>query len=246
MLPEIEFCAGRLTSKTTDFQSADGGASPTPALHSSPKVAQIRLDEANSLLARYHYLGPVRTATICFGSGEGATVWGVMRSPGWFKKLREAGFNSLELIRMVGIDGHKWATSSLLSHSVRQIFRTSSFDALVTYADRQAKHTGNVYLAANWNRLPQDAQPDGFIWRLDGKIVSRRRFFNEFGTSKIQTVKDKYGGRLTTELDMPKRRFYYLKNRNLEAKFLSASIKKVTWGAARTRIFQETGKVERR
>jgi hypothetical protein len=192
----------------------------------------VSLELANRLLSKYHYLGPVRSATAIFGHAEGVTVWGVLRSRALHSSLRLADFSPVELIRMVGVPGHRWAMSSLMAVSLR--FLRSRFDCFITYADRQAGHTGKVYLAANWKAFPEDAQPDGYVWRLDGAIVSRKRFFSELGTSQISQVKKKYGYRLSLEPDVPKRRFFYLLERNRETQFLAAAKKKKTWGARRT------------
>lgn len=237
----MKLCAGSLNIKTSTFQVDDSGASPTPALQKSPLVSQVSLAHSNSLLKSYHYLGPVRTASCCFGHDEGVTVWGVMRSRIWAQRLKAAGFRPLELIRMVGKENHTWATSSLLSHSVRQLFKLGLADCLVTYADRKAGHSGKVYLAANWQRAQQDSQPDGFVWRLDGKIVSRKRFYAELGTSSIDAVKVAYGDRISLEPDVPKLRFFYLQESTRLAEFQAATTKVKTWGLRRTTEHERRG-----
>lgn len=206
-------------------------------LISCPAVEKIGKARANDLLSKYHYLGAVRTASLWLGHDEGCTVWGVMRSRIWHQRLVTAGFNPIELIRMVGVEDHSWATSSMLAKSGRVLLTETSHDVLVTYADPMQMHKGGVYLAANWKRLPQDAQPDGYVWRLDGQVVSRKRFFAELGTSAIDRVREVYGDRVTLELDVPKRRFYWLKDSRRDADFLEASEKVKTWGKARTADF---------
>lgn len=232
----MKICAGSLIGERAAHQPSGGGSNPTPALQKSPHVCRIPLAQANELL-RFHYLGPVRTATVCFGHAEGATVWGVLRSRLWDIRLREAGFKTLELIRMVGMPKHGWATSSLLSYSVREIFKLGISDCLVTYADRMQGHSGKVYLAANWKPCEEDGQPDGYVWRLDGEIVSRKRFFGEFGTQKISVVRAHYGDRLTLERDVPKLRFFRLHDPSLESQFHLATKKRKTWGKSRLAEF---------
>ena len=219
-------------------QSTDSGSNPTPPLQKTPTVRILGLKEANVLLAKHHYLGPVRTATLCFGHDEGCTVWGTLRSRGLDSALRIFGFRSLELIRMVGVPSHLWATSSLLSVSSKLVFKQTEFDVLVTYADKEQGHDGATYLASNWIRI-QDAQPDGFTWYLDGKRVSRKKFFNEFGSSSWEIVQAAYGDRVKRELDIPKSRFILPKNRNKTDELLHACLKKKTWGINRTNAFFE-------
>ena len=225
-------------------QPEEGGSIPTSPLQKSPRVTPISLREAN-LLLRFHYLGPVKSAIVCFGHDEGCTVWGVPRSRIVHDKMRAANFELIELIRMVGIPAHKWATSSLLSHSARCLFATTKFDAAVTYSDREANHTGATYLAANWLQT-EDAQPDGYTWFFDGKLVSRKRFYKELGSSSLALVRQKYGDRLKTVPDVPKKRFILLKDlgRTDEARTTLKKIK--TWGKARTeklRVSRETNNV---
>jgi len=198
----------------------------------SPEVKVVSKNDANYLLDKYHYLGGIRTCSECLGHEEGCTVWGVLRSRAWDKRLKEKGFNPIELIRMVGVEGKHWATSSLLAKSVKLL--KEKYDIFVTYADPMQQHTGNTYLAANWERLPQDAQPDGYLWRLDGAICSRKRFFAELGTSAISVVKQHYGDRITIEKDVPKRRFFFIKEKRKIPIFLEASQKVKTWGKTRT------------
>ena len=217
-------------------QTAGGGSIPTPSLQKSPRVKIISLKKANELL-KHHYLGAVRTAQLCFGHEEGCTVWGVPRSISVQKRMRDAGFEPIELVRMVGIPGHLWATSSLLAHSMRLLFKTSNFDSAITYADREVGHTGNTYLAANWLQV-EDAQPDGSTWWLDGKRVSRKRFFNEFGTTKYEIVKTKYGKRLVVTPDIPKKRFIFLKEWTRVDAAQKALKKEKTWGAKRLLEFE--------
>ena len=221
-------------------QPGEGGSSPTSPLQKSPRVERISLAAANTLL-RHHYLGPVKSATVCFGHSEGCTVWGVPRSRAVHAKMRNAAFTLIELIRMVGVPGHKWATSSLLSHSIRCLFSSTTFDSAITYADREVFHTGAVYLAANWLPL-EDAQPDGFLWRLDGLRVSRQRFYKSLGSSSLALVKERYGSRLVVIPDVPKKRFLLLKDRarTEEAKVVLKKVK--TWGAARLKSHERSSR----
>lgn len=220
-----------------DNQSSSGGSSPTTALLKTPQVGRIHLTDANVMLFNHHYLGPVKTASFCYGHLEGCTVWGVLRSAAVHKRLREAGFNPIELIRMVGVPEHDWAMSSLLSHSLKLLFQSTTFDCAITYADRQAGHSGATYRAANWIQI-QDAQPDGFTWLLDGKRVSRKRFYGELGTSNVEAVRKVYGDRIELVPDVPKRRFIRLRDPSRLDNAIVALSKRKTWGAKRIREFE--------
>lgn len=224
-----------LKPKAPDQLQVESGASApicSARFVRCPKVDVITKERANEMLDKWHYLGALRTSIISLGFDGGCTVWGVLRSRAWHKSLIQNGFAPLELIRMVGEPDHKWATSSLLANSAKLIFSLTNYDSLVTYADPMQGHSGSVYRATNWNEIER-AQPDGYVWRLDGKIVSRKRFYAEFGTSSISVVRQHYGDRLTMERDIPKHRFFFLKRKSLTDSFKESSRKKKTWGAAR-------------
>jgi len=230
-------CGGRPEAGQASNQMQDSGSIPTSPLQKSPHVDMISLEKANTLL-QHHYLGPVRTATLCCGHDEGCTVWGVLRSRAIHARLRDLGFEPIELIRMVGIPNHKWATSSLLSHSLKVMFEQTTFDLAITYSDREVGHTGATYKASNWLQI-EDAQPDGFLWVLDGKRVSRKTFYAELGTSNIEAVKKVYGDRLLLVPDVPKKRFIFLKNWIRLESALTGLKKKKTWGKNRIKKWEK-------
>jgi hypothetical protein len=168
-------------------------------------VREMSTAEANALLAKWHYLGPVRGIISAFGHNEGCLVFTNPRS-----RLYEAKMSPLrviELARMVGSPHHRWAMSSLMAVAMRFI-RGQRWDWCVTYADPQAGHTGAVYRAANWvdaGLIGKDGHPLFFV---DGQRMSPRTLYDRHGTQSVPYLRRVYGERLITRPKPLKRRFH--------------------------------------
>lgn len=81
-----------------------------------------------------------------------------------------------ELTRLWAPDGHR---PNLLTEAISravQAFRALNVaDALISYADPNASHSGGVYKAASWTQLGQSEE--GRAYRdASGQIISRRKF----------------------------------------------------------------------
>lgn len=128
-----------------------------PALWPNPDGFSLgSLTEANALLARYHYLGPIAWAriVICqWAGGEvvGAQVWRLPTA----RHLPSDG-SWLELSRWVLTPaGGRNAGSRMHRAAVRIIRqRSPEVTTLVSYSDRSAGHTGSLYRACNWQWRP--------------------------------------------------------------------------------------------
>ena len=155
----------RMTSAVTAssdalaVQASEGGSQPTSPLHLWPESDGFHvgtLVEANDLLVRRHYLGPIEWARFVICQWVDGQVVGAMvfRSPTtrhlpsdgtWFELVRwcltpEGGQNA-------GSRMHKVAVAELRR-------RFPSVTTLVSYSDRSAGHTGALYRASNWQWRP--------------------------------------------------------------------------------------------
>jgi hypothetical protein len=169
----------------------------------SPEVSSLTAIEANTLLTRWHYLGPVRGVIAAFGHDEGCLVFTNLRS----RVLESRHPKSIELARMVGVDNHTWAMSSLMSKVMKEV-RLLGYTRCYTYSDPLAGHNGMVYLAAGWvddGVISKDGHPLLFI---DGKRISPRTLYDRHGTQSVPFLRGLYGERLRTEPKPLKHRFY--------------------------------------
>ena len=81
-----------------------------------------------------------------------------------------------ELTRLWAPDGHrKNLLTEAISFAVREFHKLSVADALVSYADPNAGHSGGIYKAASWVQLGQSEEARAYR-DAAGQIVSRRKF----------------------------------------------------------------------
>lgn len=113
--------------------------------------------EANLLLARHHYLGPLKSggALTVIGARDGALVAAMVWKMPTNRHLPADG-TWLELARWCLTPGagenagsrmHKWACRLIRSHMNR-------VTTLISYSDPSQGHTGSLYRACNWEWAP--------------------------------------------------------------------------------------------
>lgn len=114
------------------------------------------VDEANDLLRRRHYLGPIdwgRLVICQWASGEvvGAMVWKLPTS----RRLPSDG-TWMELSRWcLTPEGGQYAGSRMHRAAVRELkLRFPALTTLVSYSDPSVGHTGSLYKACNWRWAP--------------------------------------------------------------------------------------------
>lgn len=113
--------------------------------------------EANDLLARHHYLGPLRSGgkAIIIGTRYGDPVAAMIWKHPTSRRLPAFG-TWLELSRWcltpsagenAGSRMHKWSTRLIREH-------LPNVTTLVSYSDPAHGHTGALYRACNWQWAP--------------------------------------------------------------------------------------------
>jgi hypothetical protein len=149
------------------------------------------------MLEKWHYLGSVIGIIFSVGHEEGCCVFTNCRSRNYEKNHPGV----IELSRMVGMPGHKWAMSSLMAQAVREC-RNRGYKEIITYADPWNKNTGAVYLAAGWKRIGETGKDT--VYMLDGERIARRTLYDRHGTQSRVEMKGIYGDRLQFEDAPPK------------------------------------------
>ncbi len=191
-----------LTVEYPPPQVGNGGSTPTSPLQHTPTVRLLTHSQANLMLDRWHYLGPVRGILMAYGHNEGCLVFTNCRS----RVYEAANPGTIELARMVGKPDHHWAMSSLMSVCFRFI-RRQGYKRIITYADPNAGHSGKVYLAANFTNDGWHSPGGHPEFYIDGKRISPRSLYDRHGTSSVGVMRNLYGGRLQTRTMVPKQRF---------------------------------------
>lgn len=147
------------SSDAPGIQPGEGGSQPTLPLHLWPEPDGFHvgsLVEANDLLARRHYLGPVEWARFVLCQWAGGAVVGAMvfRLP----TSRRLPFDGtwLELARWCltpeGGPNAGSRMSKVATVELRRRFPEAT--TLVSYSDPSAGHTGRLYRACNWRWRP--------------------------------------------------------------------------------------------
>ena len=81
-----------------------------------------------------------------------------------------------ELTRLWAADGHrKNLLPEAISFAVSKFRALGVADAIISYADPNAGHSGGIYKAASWVALGQSEEARAYR-DAEGKIVSRRAF----------------------------------------------------------------------
>lgn len=196
-------------------------------LQKSPQIRPLSPEEANVMLSRWHYLGAVGFIIHAWGHEEGCCVFGRPRGRQYEKTHKDQGIDIIELIRMVGKPGHKWAMSSLMSQCMKALRNLNLYDKCVTYSDPVAGHNGMTYRAAGWifdgeispderiYTIKEEAAQEPFFEDLAKEKVHPRTAFARYGTSSRTKVKELLGDRceLGEVTDEAKSRFYKLLKR---------------------------------
>lgn len=170
-------CAGSLT-KTGDFQSPDGGANPTPALH----ISECSLGDVRDFVELNHYSRSVNGVKIsqCFrvtigADLVGAVIFGSLSTTAW-KRFADAEKKVLELRRLVLLDHvPKNSESKVIGFTLRRIRKLfPEVEKVVSYADPNHGHSGVIYRASNFAYLGLSGRDSGYRDRETGKIYHSR------------------------------------------------------------------------
>jgi hypothetical protein len=170
---------------------------PDQSLSKTPFCRLLSAEESNKMLNAWHYLGEVRGILFSVGHEEGCCVFTNCRSRVYEKKHPGV----VELSRMVGMPGHKWAMSSLMAQATREC-KKRGYTEIITYADPWNNNTGKVYLAAGWKAAGSTGQD--MVYLLDGERIARRTLYDRHGTQSRKKMKEIYGDRLQFEIAPPK------------------------------------------
>lgn len=173
---------------------------PDQSLSKTPFCRILSAEESNKMLNAWHYLGEVRGILFSVGHEEGCCVFTNCRSRMYEKKHPGV----VELSRMVGMPGHKWAMSSLMAQATREC-KKRGYTEIITYADPWNNNTGKVYLAAGWKAAGSTGQD--MVYLLDGERIARRTLYDRHGTQSRTKMKEIYGDRLQFEIAPPKHIF---------------------------------------
>ena len=161
-------CVGSVDSDTLAHHAREGGASPTPTLHSYTPAPVHRIKDlrvsptcaaaVRPFLERWHYSGSVNGIHVShvfrMDNGMdmvGAAIYGTLAMGGVEGHYGGPGDNVVELRRLACIDDTpKNAESFLIGYSLRWLRRYSDVTVVLSYADTAYGHVGTIYKATGF------------------------------------------------------------------------------------------------
>lgn len=133
--------------------------------------------DARKTICEYHYTHSWPSGKSYVFRYEDAIV--VMSIPANYNVARWLGCPKnrvWELTRLWAPDGHRPnLLTEAISHAVNAFHALKLADALISYADPNASHSGGVYKAASWVQLGQSEEVRAYR-DAEGQIISRRKF----------------------------------------------------------------------
>ena len=136
-----------------------------------------RLAAAKATICQHHYTKSVPSGKSYYVAFESAiVVWSIPANKNIAKYLLGWQGNVWELSRLWAPDGHRDnLLTQAIACAVNVIKRIERPDALVSYADPNAGHTGGVYRAASW--MFHGTSEEVRAYRsAAGDVVARRAF----------------------------------------------------------------------
>jgi hypothetical protein len=143
-------------------------------------------------LRRNHYLRSVPTRPVLYFEYDSAIVcFAVPANRNISTWLLGKPNAVLELARLWAPDGHR---SNLLTEALAAAIaslrkRRPDCEALISYADPAAGHSGGVYRAASWVALGQVDDCRAFRDRATGRVATRRSFHS--GPKSLSHFRDR-------------------------------------------------------
>lgn len=123
------------------------------------KVVQVNRNDISEFIENNHYSGSINgcISDFCFGlyCGEGnligAMFFGRMAMANQYKRFSENESDVIELRRLCCIDDTPKNTESFfIGKALRLLKKVWSGKVVVSYADKQYKHSGVIYRASNF------------------------------------------------------------------------------------------------
>ena len=107
--------------------------------------------------------------------GPAIVVWSIPANKNLARFILKRPGNVWELSRLWAPDGHdKNLLTKAIAAAVKEIVKAERPEALVSYADPNAGHSGGVYRAASW--LHHGTSEEVRTYIKDGQRVARRAF----------------------------------------------------------------------
>jgi len=132
---------------------------------------------AKATIENYHYTKRCPSGKSYYMNYDFAiVVWSIPANKNLARFLLPEGGVVWELSRLWAPDGHREnLLTQAISSAIKALRGLEKVDALVSYADPNAGHTGGVYKAASWVPYGQSEETRVYV-NSSGEMVARRAF----------------------------------------------------------------------
>ncbi len=196
-------------------QKLAGGIVPVDSFDSFT-IKQIEFTEAKTFILQYEWLKNIGSAKYCFGLYFGSHLASVACytspvSPNGYKKiLGEKNGIILQLCR--GASSYwapKWASSKIISSSLKMIQKQFGAIAVVAYADPKAGEIGTIYQACNAIYIGLTNSGGAKTYIINGTKYHPRKIHKLYGSRKPEILR-KIDPHFKTIKIKPKHRYIFL------------------------------------
>ena len=154
------------------------------------KILPITWKEASDFILLYEWVGNMGTSKYCFGlflSGylASAVCYGPLIATSHYSAIlgTELSKSVMQLCRGASTFwAPKWASSKLISRSLKLLRQTFNTTAVFAYADPDAGEIGTIYQACNAYYIGDTSPGRGKKYIINGHVYDPRKVVQKFGS----------------------------------------------------------------
>lgn len=154
------------------------------------KFLTLTWKEARDFIVTYEWVGNMGTSKHCFGlflGGHLASVvcYGPLIATSHYSNIlgKDLSKSIMQLCRGAATFwAPKWASSKLISHSLKLLRQTMKVTAVVAYADPEAGEVGTIYQACNAYYIGETSPGRGKKYIINGHSYDPRKVVKKFGS----------------------------------------------------------------
>lgn len=173
----------------TKIKEQDNNVSPEYDTH-DVKIYPLTWKQAADFILNYEWVGNMGTSKYAFGlflGGHLASVvcYGPLVAPSKYSNILGTEFSKSVIQLCRGASTYwspKWASSKLISYSLKLLRKMTKANIVVAYADPDAGEIGTIYQACNAYYLGQTSPGRGKRYLINGHLYDPRKVVKKFGS----------------------------------------------------------------
>lgn len=154
------------------------------------EISALNWKEARDFIVTYEWVGNMGTSKYCFGLFfdehlASVVCYGPLVAPSKYSAIlgKDLSRSVMQLCRGASTFwAPKWASSKLISQSLRLLRQTMKVTAVVAYADPEAGEIGTIYQACNAYYLGETSPGRGKRYIINDHSYDPRKVVKKFGS----------------------------------------------------------------